>query len=200
MGNAMSGLKKFVFCEGKDDMAVVARLADYLRLDIVVKEYQGRNNLANALRTFALSPEFAQQQVAAIAILRDADANADAAFASVRDALGQNSFEAPATNCVFTSTTPRIGVFIIGVDGKGMLESLLLKSVEERPEFSCLDAYFACVARYSLRDEFHPKARFRVWMASQDDYKDDAGKAAEKGYWPWESPAFDSLKKFLLAL
>ena len=37
-------------------------------------------------------------------------------------------------------------------------------------------------------------------MASHVDYEFYVGKAAEGGYWPWESPVFDELKQFLRAL
>ena len=197
----MSGPKKFVFCEGKDDVAVVRGLAEHLKLEVVVGEYQGRDNLANFLHALAKRPEFVQQQpVLSMAILRDADDDAVAAFASVRDTLRQNGFEAPDANENFRESTPRVGVFIVGVNGKGMIEDLCLKSVADRPEFACVGTYFGCIAQHSTRKEFHSKARFRVWMASQDDYKYDAGKAAEEGYWPWENPAFDALKTFLRAL
>jgi hypothetical protein len=37
-------------------------------------------------------------------------------------------------------------------------------------------------------------------MASHRDYDLKVGLAAEKGYWPWESMAFDLLKDFLKRL
>jgi hypothetical protein len=200
MGDAMSGPKKFVFCEGKDDVAVIRSLAKNVGLVVTIEDYGGRNKLTNFLQGLSKRPEFAQEQVAAIAILRDADDDAVAAFASVRDTLRQNGFEAPDANENFKVSTLRVGVFIVGVNGKGMIEDLCLKSVADRPEFACVDTYFGCVAQHSKRKEFHSKARFRVWMASQDDYKYDAGKAAEEGYWPWENPGFDGLKNFLRAL
>ena len=78
-----------------------------------------------------------------------------------------------------------------------MIEDLCLLSVSNRPEFPCVDEYFQCIAQRSGRQGFSSKARVRVWMASHVDYEYYVGKAAEKGYWPWESPVFDSLKEFL---
>ena len=78
-----------------------------------------------------------------------------------------------------------------------MIEDLCLLSVSNRPEFPCVDDYFQCIAQRSGRQGFSSKARVRVWMASHVDYEYYVGKAAEKGYWPWESPVFDSLKEFL---
>jgi hypothetical protein len=200
MGDAMSGGKKFVFCEGKDDELVIRSLTKELGLAITVEPYGGKDHVTNFLQGLSKRPEFAQQQVAAFAILRDADEDLNAAFASVRDTLRQNNFAAPDANEKFSVSTPRVGIFIVGVDGKGMIEDLCLKSVADRPEFACVGEYFRCIAQHSTRKEFKSKARVRVWMASHTDWEYHVGKAAEEGYWPWENPAFDTLKEFLRAL
>jgi hypothetical protein len=191
---------KIVFCEGKDDVAVVRGLATDLKLDIEVEPYDGKDKLSIFLRSLWKRPEFAQQRVEAMAILRDADDDSNAAFMSVRDALRQNNFEAPALDKTFSESKLKVGVFIVGVNAKGMIEDICLNSVSDQPEFSCVDAYFGCVAQKSARSTFSSKAKVRVWMASHVDYDLRVGRAAELGYWPWESRAFDSLKNFLRAL
>jgi hypothetical protein len=196
MGDAM----KFVFCEGKDDVAVMRGLASHLKLDIQVEEYGGKSNLANFLRTLPKRPEFTQQQVSSMAVLRDADSNAAATFTSVRDTLIQNNFEAPDVDGTFTEAAMRVGVFIIGVNGTGMIEDLCLKSVSDQPEYSCVDSYFDCIAQKSARSNFSSKGKVRVWMASHEDFEYYIGKAADKGYWPWDNFAFDALKNFLKTL
>jgi hypothetical protein len=197
MGDAM---KKIVFCEGKDDMAVVRGLVEHLNLNIAVEPYDGKDKLPILLQGLPKRPEFAQQKVAAIAILRDADADAGATFTSVKKALAQNGFESPVADQTFSASALRVGVFIVGVNGQGMIEDLCLNSVSDQPEFSCVGDYFKCISAKSARSNFSSKAKVRVWMASQVDYEYHVGKAAEDGYWPWQSPAFDSLKIFLKAL
>jgi hypothetical protein len=196
MGNAM----KFVFCEGKGDQSVIQSLAKHLNLDITVEWASGKDNLSNFLEGLSKRPDFAQQKVSAFAILRDANGDAAAAFASVRSALKKNNFPVPNADGTFSESELRVGVFIVGINGRGMIEDVCLKSVSDRPEFSCVDAYFDCIAKRSSRSKFSSKAKVRVWMASQVDFELYVGEAAEEGYWPWESPAFDSLKNFLKAL
>jgi hypothetical protein len=191
---------KFVFCEGKDDVAVVRGLVSQLKLDIQVEEYGGKNNLPIFLESLQKRPDFAQQNVSAFAVLRDANGDADASFDSVRGRLEQNGFPSPDANATFAEAVPRVGVFIVGVNGRGMIEDVCLNSVSDRPEFSCVDNYFNCITQKSGRSDFSSKAKVRVWMASHVDYDYRVGLAAEAGYWPWESPAFDSLKNFLRAL
>jgi hypothetical protein len=193
-------MKKIVFCEGQDDVAVVRGLVTHLSLNIEVESYDGKNNLSHVLRSLSTRPDFAQQKVAAMAILRDADADSNASFASVRDGLRQNRFQPPDADGTFAESTMRVGIFVVGLNGRGMIEDLCLNSVSDRPEFSCVADYFTCIAQKSSRRFFSSKARVRVWMASHVDYEFYVGKAAEEGYWPWESPAFDSLKNFLRAL
>ena len=196
MGNAI----KFVFCEGKDDVAVVRGLASHLKLDIQVEEYGGKDNLPLFLESLQKRPDFAQQNASAMAILRDANSDSAASFVSVRDALQRNGFPQPESDATFSDSALRVGIFIVGINGRGMIEDVCLNSVSDQPEFSCVDDYFNCIAQKSPRSKFSSKAKVRVWMASHVDYEYHVGKAAEEGYWPWESPAFDSLKNFLKAL
>jgi hypothetical protein len=198
----MNGLK-FVFCEGKDDVAVINGLAQFIGVsDLRIEPFLGKDKLTGFMGAVQTRPEFAQKQVASIGIVRDADEDADAAFQSVRNSLVANGFKsAPAANGGVTDEIIKIGILIIGPKvGKGMLEDLCLQSVGDRPEFICVEEYFQCVAQRSERKHFSPKAKVRVWMASQADEEFYVGKAAEKGYWPWASPVFDPLKQFLARL
>jgi hypothetical protein len=181
-------------------VAVVRGLASQLKLDIQVEEYGGKNNLPLFLESLQKRPDFAQQKVGAMAILRDANGDSQASFASVRARLEQNGFPFPDRDAAFSESPLRVGIFIVGVNGRGMIEDVCLNSVSDRPEFSCVDNYFNCITQKSGRSDFSSKAKVRVWMASQADYEYHVGKAAEEGYWPWDSPAFDSLKNFLRAL
>lgn len=45
-----------------------------------------------------------------------------------------------------------------------------------------------------------PVSLTHVWLASEVEPEKRLGEAAEAGYWPWTSPAFDALRQFLLAL
>jgi hypothetical protein len=197
----MSGWK-FVFCEGKDDLAVIRCLAEFHGITgISVEELSGKDKLRSLLKAIRMRPEFAQNKVASIGVIRDADDDDRVAFESVRDALLANGFAAPENSGSVTGQPIKIGVLIIRPNaGKGMLEDLCLKSVSDRPEFDCVDEYFRCVAEKSDRKSFSSKAKVRAWLSSHTDWDLRVGLAAEKGYWPWDNPAFDTLKDFIRAL
>lgn len=137
---------KFVFCEGKDDVAVVRSLTVHLNLAIQVEQYGGRNTLSLFLESLQKRPEFAQQKVSGMAILRDANGDSAASFVSVRDALQRNGFPYPGADATFSYSTLRVGIFIVGINGRGMIEDVCLKSVSDQVEFSCVDDYFNCIA------------------------------------------------------
>jgi hypothetical protein len=197
----MSGMK-FVFCEGGDDLAVANGVADSIGLaGIHVERFLGKDKLRSFLKDVKTRPEFAQNKVEAIGIIRDADEDGNAAFRSVCDALRTNGFKAPDTNGGFATNGIRVGVLIVGPkNGKGMVEDLCLNSVSDLPEFPCVEDYFRCISQKCDRKEFSSKAKVRVWMASHVDHEFYVGKAAEKGYWPWESPVFNPMKAFLRQL
>lgn len=193
---------KFVFCEGGDDKAVIKALAQSIGLsDLRVEPFLGKDRLREFLRQAKTRPEFSRELVQSIGIVRDADENGRAAFQSVRDALEANGFKTPDANGGFAQNGIKTGIMVIGPNnGNGILEDLCLHSVSDRPEFGCVDDYFKCVSDKSDRKAFSSKAKVRVWMASHTDFELYVGKAAEAGYWPWDSSVFDSLKQFLRQL
>ncbi len=193
---------KFVFCEGKDDLAVIQGVAVSIGLnDLNIEFFSGKDNLTHFLKAARLRPEFSRNQVSAVGIVRDADEDGQAAFQSVRAAMLANGFNAPEKSGGVAAGEILTGVMIIGPnDGKGMIEDLCLKSVSNLPEFPCVEDYFRCVSQKRGRADFSAKAKVRAWLATQSDHDLRVGKAAEAGYWPWQSPAFEPLKVFLKKL
>ncbi len=193
---------KFVFCEEGDDLAVITGLAGSIGLaDVRIEPFLGKDKLRDFLKDVQTRPEFSRNMVSAVGIVRDADNDGNAAFQSVRDALLANGFKAPNRNGGFTVNGIKVGVLIVGPNGgQGMIEDLCLNSISDQPEFPCVDNYFRCIAQRCARKDFSSKARIRVWMASHVDYELYVGVAARKGYWPWDSPVFDSMKDFLRQL
>ncbi len=207
MGDEVTDRLKFVFCEGKDDEAVIKAVAQSVGLsDLTIEPFGGKNRLRLFLSQVQKRPEFVQRKVSTIAIIRDADDSAQAAFVSVSEALRANGFSpCPANRGEVTAQPagpePRVGIFIVSdATGRGMLEDLCLESVCDRPEFGCLDEYFRCIATRSDRKNFSSKARVRAWLSTHVDFELYVGAAADKGYWPWAHTAFQKLKEFLQRL
>ena len=193
---------KLVICEGPGDVSVISGLAKASGLtDMSFEYYGGRNKLEAFLRELPKRPDFTRREVESLAVTIDAEQNGAASWQKVQNAIRQGFGIELTTRSVFQGDSPKIGGFVIaGSDDKGMLEDLCLASVQDKPGFPCLAEYFRCLVEKTERKEYHAKAKFRAWMASQSDFELHAGKAADKGYLPWDSAAFDSLRQFLKAL
>jgi hypothetical protein len=86
------------------------------------------------------------------------------------------------------------------VNNRGTLEDVCLEALRGKPGFACLEEYFRCWEQAANCRPYPAKARFRAWMAAQADFDLRAGKAAEAGNLPWDSPAFGPLRDFLSVL
>jgi hypothetical protein len=162
-----------------------------------VEHYLGKYQLRTYLKALPKRPGFSQ--VETLGIVRDADYSAGSAFQSVCDALRHATLAVPERPGQIAGSRPRVGGLILpGGERAGMLEDICLDVVQSDFAIPCVDRYFQCLADQNDRQPHHrAKARVRVWLASQVEPDLRLGEAAEKGYWPWDAPAFNALKAFL---
>jgi hypothetical protein len=200
---------KLLVVEGRDEeMFFAAALRDHLGLtDLQIMPIGGKTQLTQNLMIVVNDVDFSTVQ--SLAVLRDADltapgatrASAAQAFQSVCGSLRHVGLPCPAAHGQFAAGTPRVGIFIIpnGVDD-GMLETLCLLSVSTLPEFPCVDAYFRCLQGHGAVPNNLHKARAHAWLASRPEPDRRVGEAAQAGYWPWDSDAFQGLWSFIRSL
>jgi hypothetical protein len=190
---------KLVLCEGKDDVAVVEGLCLHSKIiGLSLEQYGGRDRLQQVVRSLPIRPEFTRGELESLAILIDAEKDREASFQKVRNII-KKTFDLDAEKPgVFAGSKPRVAGFVVCDDsGRGMLEDVYLKSVSGRPEHTCMEEYFKCLTEKTGQKDFHPKAKFKAWMASQIEFDFRVGLAAGGGYLPWENKAFDGLREFL---
>jgi len=200
---------KLLIVEGIDEQfCLEAALRDHLALpDIQVIPIGGKTLLTRNLAGLITDPNFAT--VRSLAVIRDADETAPGAsmpsaaqaFQSVCGSLRHVNLSCPAAHGQFAHGPPRVGVFIVpnGTDD-GMLETLCLDSVSTLPEFPCVEAYFQCLRSHQVAPKSLHKARTHAWLASRPEPDRRVGEAAQAGYWPWDSQAFDDLWVFLRSM
>jgi hypothetical protein len=174
--------------------------------NVQVLAYQGKAKLAEFLSD--LSKLSGASQIKCLAITRDADEDAAAAYESVNYAIAHSPEWVQKL---------RAAVYILPGEGKqGALESLWLRSLEDDPRVECVEAFFDCIqakgwipsAVFSKKD----KARAQLWIAMKDTPNERFGIAAWHGRRetdkPWmkdswvnfDHPAFDELRQFLIAV
>jgi hypothetical protein len=196
--------RKLLLGEGVDEVRFFTALLKRLTITgIQVHDYGGKTKLRDFLEALRLIPGFAD--LASLAITRDADSEANGAFASVRASLENAGLPAPAGhNQPAAGSTLTVRVWIMP-DGNrpGMLEDLCMDAVQADPASPCVEAYFKCL-RDLGRPECTPgnmaKARTHAWLASRPEPDRRLAEAAEQGYWPWDDLAFRPIIDFVRSL
>jgi hypothetical protein len=194
---------KQLLVEGRDAEVFFGALLAEIGLDAViqVQVFGAVNELPGFLKQFVVAPNFTQA-VDAIAVIRDAETDARGALQSVRGALERAGLTVPAAVEVFEGTRPKVAVMILpDASTRGMLETVCLSAVENDPAMPCVREYLACVAKSGSPPPSNTeKATLHAFLASRPKPHLLLGQAAWAGYFPWESPAFDAMKRLLKAM
>jgi hypothetical protein len=188
--------------EGADALRFFQALSATLALSsLQIHNFGGNSELPGFLKGLVRISGFADK-VESLAIIRDAEADPQAAFQSVCAALRKAGLTAPGKNADFSTGRPHVGVFILpDSSSAGMLESICLRAVATDPAFACIEPYFACLDRAGVpRPANMEKARLQAFLASRPRPGLRIGEAAAAGIWPWHTAAFDALRHFLSTL
>ncbi|AFY47307.1 hypothetical protein Nos7524_1429 [Nostoc sp. PCC 7524] len=194
---------KLLIGEGSEEVLFFKALLNYLKItDVQVENYGGKQGLGNYLQQLYLRPGY--REIVSLGITRDADDSAKSAFDSVCSYLKNAGLSVPIKPNEITGNNPQISVLILpDYQDNGMLEDVCLEAVKTDPAMQCVDDYFQCVntvAKRQPKTKDMAKARIRAWLSSQIEPDKRLGEAAQAGYLPWNSPAFDSIKQFLQSL
>lgn len=192
---------KQMLVEGRDDQLFFEALVAYIGIDeMEVRPYNGKTNLRPFLRSFAATPGFSQ--VVSLGVVRDADMYPTRALQSVRDSLVAANLPCPVTSLSPAGDKPKVTVFIVPDDHTpGELEDICLGAVNVDPAMDCVVKYMSCVnSTVASPPEEHSKAMVHAFLASRQRPDLRLGEAAQAGYWPWDSPAFARVKRFVQTL
>lgn len=193
---------KQLLVEGRDGATFFAAWLKQLGLsEIQIQNFGGITELRAFLKALRNEPGF-EEQVASLGIIRDAEANPQGAFQSVRDALRTSGLPASEKPETVENGQPQTIILILpNATTPGMLETLCLESVASEPAIQCVDQYFDCL---SQQTGFSPtnvsKARLHAFLSGKSKPGLRVGDAASAGYFPWDHPAFDHIRQFLLNL
>jgi hypothetical protein len=196
-----------LWCEGPHDFAFLRRMLGYLgntEQVVRVEVFGGKDQLPDYLTTLSLRPGFEVLKV--LAIVRDADEDAGAAFASVTDHVERSGLIAPDKHRQFISAestdsrSRSVGIFI-APDGTapGALESLYLQSLGEGPVVDCVREFMQCVGpelRHTRVAQF-AKAEFHAWLATCPEPGILPGQAMDANFIDRTNPAFGAIRDFL---
>ncbi len=192
---------KILVVEGKDEELFFQALLSYLDLtDIQILPVGGKSRLAANIKAVKNLPDFGS--VSVLAVIRDADSNAQGAFQSVKDALSKASLPCPTNLGQLFGSAPAVMVELFpGGFAPGMLEDLCVLSVSSTPLMVCVQNYFSCAQQHGIPlPQNLAKAKAHSFLALQAEPGKRVGEAALTGNWPFDNPAFDRIKAFLRSL
>ncbi|MFN0108284.1 MAG: DUF3226 domain-containing protein [Blastocatellia bacterium] len=193
---------KQLLVEGRDGVAFFAAWLKQLGLgEIQIQNFGGITELRPFLKALRNEPGF-EEQVTSLGIIRDAETNPQGAFQSVRDALRASGLPASEKAEVVENGQPQTVILILpNATTPGMLETLCLESVASEPAIQCVDQYFDCLnQQIGFSPTNIPKARLHAFLSGKPKPGLRVGDAASAGYFPWDHPAFDHIRQFLLNL
>lgn len=194
---------KVLLVEGKDPKRLVPHVMRYLGAgDLEIECFGGVEQLGPEIRALAKSTGF--RGVKSLGIMRDAEGNAENAFASVAGAVTSAGLTPPSKIGELGLGTPKVSILILpDDDNPGMLETVLLESVEDQPAMRCVEKLFECV-----RGTGDPlprnknKARVSAYLATRIEggKQKHIGESAGSKVWPFEHAAFQPLCRFLKSI
>lgn len=171
---------------------VLARLNIH---NVQLRDFDGKTQLASYLKALSLLSGF-PESVTRLGVVRDADSDPKGAFASCCSALQAAGLSAPGAPGVLSSANPAVCVFVLpDSHSQGKLETLLLRSVQNREEMKCIGDLVECLGKGDRE-----KSLVHVYMACCERPGAGIGVAVQRGDFPLDSPAFEPLKSFLSTL
>ena len=198
---------KLLLVEGREDLAVFENLCDHWGFkDIQLMEMEGVENLRARLDVLVRDPGF--RDLRTLGIARDADANAQDAFRSVRNALARCpplKAGLPSRPGARGAGNPATVVFIVPDNADpGNLETMLNRTKADDSIDICIDEFFDCLRRqagFDLLGGRLDKARAHARIAASSNPARSVGHSVRAtGVWDLDHESLAPVKAFLSVL
>ena len=186
--------KGLLLVEGADEKYFFIHACEAYELEhIQVMDFGGVTDLPGFLKLLKKAHGF--NDVKSLAIVQDAETNAERAINDIRSALIRNEFPVPS------QPFEQIGDEMISVEfgifpgtkiencwNSGTLEDLCLETVSCDPLLLLADSYVDWADKLSPIHHRH-KARLHTYLSGKEKYIGlKIGEAARSGAWNWEHP------------
>lgn len=195
---------KLLLVEGKDEVSFFTSYLKYLNISgVQMLDIAGKDQFKNKIPALLNLPEF--ERVAKYAIIRDADDSETDAFKSILDILTKYKQPTPGKTGSFKIRGDlSVGIFVMpGNDEVGMLETLCLQTVAEKPLMQKVEDYVNSARELleNKKDNYNiHKAKIQTYLAGMPEIVNSLGLGAKKGYWNFEHKSLEKLKEFITEL
>jgi hypothetical protein len=184
--------------EGDDEVNFFEKLLEYMGIShlVDIRKSGGKDQFKNSMPVFTITSGF--RDIEKIAVIRDADENAENAFKSVTGVLKKIGLKSPESPGQFSSGIPAVGIFIMPDNSsRGMLEDLCLDMVKDHEAMKFVDDFIACTLKLKEGPKNIQKARVQAFLAAKPKIVNSIGLGAQKGYWDFDSQRLQPLISFL---
>jgi hypothetical protein len=197
MANIEINKTKLILAEGREVQGFIEWICKKCRStnDIQVMNFGGISELRLFIKNLVNMDRY--DEVESVAVVRDAEEDADSAIDSIKSALGNNELgddKLPVPNEPFTfqSAHGKKVAYMILSDpndsSKGTLEDLCLAMVDKQPIFECINSFFECAQEKCEPEKILqnlPKRKVRCYLSTLAPKFIGAniGEAAERGAW-----------------
>lgn len=183
--------------EGRDEVEFLRALTRDLGCsdESQIEDFGGKTELSSFLSLVARDERFSR--LSHLLVTRDADESFDAAFSSVQHALRKNGLPTPAWPGVVASKDRlTVSVWIMPNNSRaGMLEDLILESLDRDPTMSCIRAFEECAR--PLTGPWNSKSRVRAWLAAKCGDVASVGIAAQRGLFDLRHAVFGDFRRLI---
>ncbi len=194
--------KKLLLVEGIDDKVVFDALCEKMDVtDVQILRYDGKYKLRNFVHDLTSLDGFAN--VESIAVTMDVDQDRTSARDRIRGALENASLPAPDQPLTFAETSDGAKVTYMLIPHErdhGELEDVCLESVGDEAGLRCVDEFISCVESTDSSVLRLSKSRLQAYLSIQDDPDIRIGEAVAAGYLPYDSVAFEPLRRLISML
>ena len=186
---------KLLLAEGNTPAHFFEAFCKHLGIDktIEIRNYGGINDLPAFLRTLVAGPDF-KSNVQSLVVARDAEDDAGKSKKSVETLIGTLKL----------GPSVKTQVLILPTEiNQGMIETLCLSSVVDKPHYQCINEFVACVESKGVQlpaGYRRDKHLAQLYLATHDEPQMFPGIAAYQHVWPFDHPAFDRVKSLLLSI
>jgi hypothetical protein len=190
-------LKKIIAVEGQDEVYFLDALLRNMKITgMEIRAVGGKQQFKDKLPALVRMSGFSDVEV--LAIIRDADNDANGAFESIRNILKKEKLKPPIQANQFSEGSPKIGIFIMpGNSDTGMLEDLCLQTVAHHPAMDCVRPFANCISELEESPNNIVKAKAQAFLAAMPKLVNSVGLGAQKGYWDFNSEELTDLKSFI---
>jgi hypothetical protein len=192
-------------------IAVAVEGADFLYLllsqiqdvqefrNIQLFDFGSVDSLQGWLRVFKSSPEFSRLHT--LAIIRDAEDNADQAVSAIQQALRSNLLPVPSACLELASGTPNIGFLVVPHgSANGCIENSLLLACQSQANLPCVEQFLECVDNPARNDNWRAKVKVHALIAASENPTSTLGESARAGLWNFSAPSLQVIVDFFRSL